>query len=80
MTDKEQLYLNLCGIICSRADYDDWLLEHDPDTWQLARNIDDWLRLYVADDRVSRDQYSRNCARLLALYRTLHPQVAGGGR
>lgn len=68
MTPKQTLYLILCGTICSRADYDDWLLEHDPETWQLARTIDDWLRHYVEDDRVSREQFERNCERLLALY------------
>ena len=68
MTPKEQLYLDLCGTMCSRVDDDDWLLEHDRASWDLAREIDTWLVTYVRDARVSVPQFTRNCERLFAIY------------
>lgn len=68
MTPKQTLYLTLCGLLCSCTDREDWLLENDPDTWQLTRTIDSWLMTYRDDDRVSTEQFQRNCDRLRALY------------
>ena len=68
MTEKEQIYLDLAGVLCSRVDYDDWLLEHDRTSWDVAREIDTWLVTYVRDDRVSVQQFERNAKRLLGLY------------
>ena len=68
MTAKEQIYLDLVGMLCSCVDYDDWLLEHDRASWDLAREIDTWLVTYVRDNRVSVQQFERNAKRLLGLY------------
>lgn len=73
MTPKESLYLTLCGTLCSCLDREDYMLEHEPEMWALAREIDTWLTTYVRDDRVSVAQFQRNCERLLAIYVSAHP-------
>jgi hypothetical protein len=77
MTPKHRLYLTLTERLALLQHQDENLLDTDPESWHLARQIDDWLRLYMDDDRVSRAQYARNCERLLALYVTPQHQTVG---
>lgn len=67
---KNALYLTLTNQLSPVWKQDAILLEEDLALWNAARRIDDWLVHYQDDDRVSVEQYARNCERLLAIYRT----------
>lgn len=68
MNDNARFYLTLSDQLAPLWETDIFLSEHDPETWQQARHIDDWLCQYRDDPRVGADQYRRNCERLLAFY------------
>lgn len=68
MTEKQQQYLILCEALNSLSSEDEQMSVVNPETWALARMIDDWLVQYMEDDRVNIMQYERNVQKLLAIY------------
>lgn len=68
MTEKQHQYLMLSQTLSSFSSADEQLSIDHPNTWALARTIDDWLVLYINDDRVNIMQYERNVRKLLAIY------------
>lgn len=68
MTDKQHLYATISDQIAAASETDEYLAEHDPATWHLIREIDDWLIRWRDDDRVKIGQYQRQCERLGVLY------------
>lgn len=68
MTEKQHQYILLCQALDSFFSADEKLSVIDPETWALARTIDDWLVQYMDDDRVNIMQYERNIQKLMAIY------------
>lgn len=68
MKDKHQLYLTLCDQLAPYFRHDVQTMETDPETWKLARELDQWLYQYIDDPRVGEAQFTRVCDRLVALY------------
>lgn len=73
MTPKQKLYFSLTERLAPLWEQDRMLMITDTDLWKQRREesriIEDWLHDYLDDDRVSYEQFERNCDRLLALYR-----------
>ena len=66
---KSEMYDHMATQLAPYWERDGVLLDEHSALWKQAREIDDWLCQYKEDDRVSVEQYARNCQRLIDLYR-----------
>lgn len=81
--NKRDVYEQLAATLGKYNERDALMCDHDPDTWQQARDLDDWLVTHREDD-TPLGEYRMKCLKLRALYETWKaltaPPVAAGGR
>ncbi len=78
---KAQLYAELADDLAQFWHRDEALLERNPEAWEQAVVIDNWLCQHRDNPRVGLEQYNRNCQRLLDIYHVgpkPHPKEAPG--
>lgn len=65
---KEQAYHRLADALVQFADLDVLMSERDPQRWQEARVVDDWLIRHKHDDRTSLNEYRWKAMELRRIY------------